>query len=58
MGRFDAGDIPVFADIDDVDSVQRLVRELRENARKESNSTSGNDPGHFSIRGLIVVTRI
>jgi len=48
MSRFDVGDIPVFADIDDVDGVQRLVQELRENARKESNSASRNDPGPLS----------
>lgn len=34
MSRFDVGDIPVFADIDDVDGVQRLVQELREKIRK------------------------
>ena len=48
MSRFDIGDVPVFADIDDVDGVQRLVQELREDARKESNSTSRNDPGPLS----------
>jgi len=48
MSRFDVGDMPVFADIDDVDGVQRLVQELRENARKESNSAYRNDPGPLS----------
>lgn len=42
MSRFYLGDVPVFADIDDVDSVYRLVWELREKARKESSSTAGN----------------
>jgi hypothetical protein len=48
MSRFDVGDIPVFADIADAESVQRLVQELRENARKESNSIWRNDPGPLS----------
>jgi len=48
MSRFDAGDIPVFADIDDVDGVERLVQELRERARKESNSGNRNEPGPLS----------
>jgi hypothetical protein len=48
MSRFEVSDMPVFADIDDVDNVQRLVQELRENARKSSNSTSTNDPGPLS----------
>src|SRR5437879_2105196 len=48
MSRFDVGDIPVFADIDDVDGVQRLVQELRESARKESNSAYRNDPSPLS----------
>jgi hypothetical protein len=48
MSRFDVGDIPVFADIDDVDGVQRLVQELREQARKESNSANRNQPGPLS----------
>lgn len=34
MSRFDLGDVPVFADIDDVDGAQRLVQELREQIRK------------------------
>jgi hypothetical protein len=33
--HFKIGHIPVFADIDDVDSVYRLVTDLREKARKE-----------------------
>lgn len=48
MSRFDVGDIPVFADIDDVDGVQRLVQELRENARKESSSGNRSDPAPLS----------
>lgn len=48
MSRFEVSDIPVFADIDDVDGVQRLVQELRENARKDSSSTNVNVPGPFS----------
>ncbi len=42
MSRFYLGDVPVFADIDDVDSVYRLVWELREKMRKESNSAAHN----------------
>jgi hypothetical protein len=42
ISRFHLGDVPVFADIDDVDSVYRLTWELREKARKESNSTAGS----------------
>ena len=48
MSRFEVSDIPVFADIDDVDGVQRLVQERRENARRESNSASANNPGPLS----------
>ena len=48
MSRFAVGHIPVFADIDDVDRVQRLVQELREQVRKESNSRSFSDPGPLS----------
>jgi hypothetical protein len=48
MSRFAVGEVPVFADIDDVDAVQRLVQELREKLRKESNSTYANDPGPLS----------
>ncbi len=48
MSRFTVGDLPVFADIDEVDGVQRLVQELREQARKESNSVSQSDPGPLS----------
>jgi hypothetical protein len=32
MSQFSVGDVPVFADIDDVDSVYRLVMDLREKA--------------------------
>lgn len=35
MSRFEIKDVPVFADIDDVDGVQRLAQELREKARRE-----------------------
>ena len=42
MSRFYLGDVPVFADIDDVDSIYRLVWELREKMRKESNSAAHN----------------
>jgi hypothetical protein len=31
MSRFNVGDPPIFADIDDVDSVYRLVLDLRQN---------------------------
>jgi hypothetical protein len=48
MSRFDLGDVPMFADIADVDGVQRLVNELREKARKESNFTSASAPGPLS----------
>ena len=48
MSRFAVGEVPLFADIDDVDGVQRLVQELREKLRKESNSTYANDPGPLS----------
>ena len=30
MSRFSVGDVPVFADIDDVDTVCRLIMDLRE----------------------------
>jgi hypothetical protein len=48
MSRFDVGDIPVFAEIDHVDGVERLVQELREQARKGSNPANRNEPGPFS----------
>jgi hypothetical protein len=48
MSRFELGDVPVFADIDDVNGVQRLVQELREKIRKESKSSSLNQPGPLS----------
>jgi hypothetical protein len=48
MSRFTVGDVPVFADIEDVESVERLVMELRENARKESRSSNLNDSGPLS----------
>jgi hypothetical protein len=38
MSRFSVGDVPVFADIDDVDAVYRLIIELREQTRPESTS--------------------
>ena len=46
MSRFSMDDVPVFADIDSVDDVKRLVQDLREKARKETNSK--NDPGPIS----------
>jgi hypothetical protein len=48
MSRFDVGDILVFADIDHVDGVERLVQELREQARKGSNPANRNEPGPLS----------
>jgi len=36
LSRISIGDVPVFADIEDVDSVYRLVMELKEKARKEN----------------------
>jgi hypothetical protein len=48
ISRFDVSDMPVFADIDDVDGVQRLVQELRENARKDLSSTNVNVPDPLS----------
>jgi hypothetical protein len=48
MSRFDVGDVPVFADINDVDGVQRLVMELREKARKESHPSDLQDSGPLS----------
>jgi hypothetical protein len=44
MSRFSSGDVPVFADIDDVDSVYRLAVDLKEKARKESNSAIEGAP--------------
>ena len=40
MSRFDVKDVPVFADIDDVNSVHRLAEELREKAKRELISPS------------------
>jgi hypothetical protein len=34
--RFNVGDVPTFADVDDVDSVYRLIVELREQVRKRT----------------------
>ena len=48
MSRFSVGDVPVFADVDEVDTVQRLVMELREKARKESGSSHPNDSAPLS----------
>jgi hypothetical protein len=42
ISHFYLGDVPVFADIDDVDSVYRVIWELREKARKESNAAGNN----------------
>jgi hypothetical protein len=44
ISRFYLGDVPVFADIEDVDSVHHLILDLREKARRESNSTTGSGP--------------
>jgi len=41
-------DVPVFADIEDVDGVQRLVQELREKVRKESSLSNASDAGPLS----------
>jgi hypothetical protein len=38
----------VFADIDHVDGVERLVQELREQTRKGSNPANRNEPGPLS----------
>jgi hypothetical protein len=35
LSRFTVGDVPVFADIDDVDAVYRLIDELREKSRRQ-----------------------
>jgi hypothetical protein len=48
ISRFEVRDIPVFADIDDVDGVRRLVQELREKARKDFGSTNASGPDPFS----------
>jgi len=48
MSRFEMSDIPVFADINDVDGVQRLVQELREKVKKDSSSANVNVPGPLS----------
>jgi hypothetical protein len=40
MSRFYLGDVPVFADIEDVDCVYRVIMDLKEKARKESNSAA------------------
>ncbi len=45
MSRFEVSGIPVFADIDEVDGVQRLVQELRENVRKDLGSGNMHVPG-------------
>jgi len=34
MSRFDIGDVPVLADIDDVGSVHRLIVDLRNRAKE------------------------
>jgi hypothetical protein len=38
MSRFSIGDVPVFADIEDVDSVHRLIIDLRSKTEGESHS--------------------
>ena len=39
MSRFSIGDVPVFADIENVESVYRLILDLRTTAGKTSTST-------------------
>jgi hypothetical protein len=41
MRRFSVGDVPVFADIDDVDSVYRLIIDLRVRQVEASGARSG-----------------
>ncbi len=48
MSRLEVKDVPVFADIEDVDGVQRLVQELREKVRKESSLSNASDAGPLS----------
>jgi hypothetical protein len=48
MSRLAIGDTPMFADINDVDGVQRLIMELREKARKESHPPDASDSGPIS----------
>jgi hypothetical protein len=40
MSRFSVGDVPVFADIDDVNSVHRLILDLRQRQRPVDSSSS------------------
>jgi hypothetical protein len=39
MSRFDIGDVPVFADIDDLETVYRMVLDLRE--KNDQSATVG-----------------
>ena len=39
LSRFSLGDVPVFADIDDVDSVHRLILDLSEKVAKQATRT-------------------
>lgn len=48
LSRFAMDEVPVFADVDDVEGVQQLVQELREKAKKESNSANANGPDPLS----------
>lgn len=48
MSRFDLEDIPAFADIEDVNGIQRLVQDLRENVRKERGLPNASGPGPLS----------
>ena len=42
MSRFSLGNVPVFADIDDLDSVYRLITDLREKARNQTAVSGSN----------------
>jgi hypothetical protein len=48
MSRFEVKDVPVFADIEDIEDVQHLVQGLREKARKEPGMPNVSDPGPLS----------
>jgi hypothetical protein len=37
MSRFSVGDVPVFADVDDVDTVYRMIVDLRDKAKLVQN---------------------
>jgi hypothetical protein len=48
MSRFSMGDVPVFADIQNVEPVYRLILDLRTKAGKTSTSTQSilSNPSH------------